>query len=46
MERSLNNELDNIESELLALDLQRQQLIERRNEVVIIQISLKIQSFS
>jgi hypothetical protein len=33
LRHTLDNELSNVSSEILALDLQRQQLVERRNEV-------------
>ncbi|KAI6191622.1 ATP-dependent DNA helicase [Aphelenchoides bicaudatus] len=33
LRRTLDNDLSNVDSEILALDLQRQQLIERRNEI-------------
>lgn len=34
LKSTLENELGNIESELVAIDLQRQQLIERKTEVI------------
>jgi hypothetical protein len=33
LKRTLDNELNDVNSEILALDLQRQQLVERRNDV-------------